>query len=108
LAPPPSAHAKTAPYSPRNPPPKSHTHPPGTGRRTHGGGALKGASLRVTATRSTDARSTDTSRLEPAEMNGGVAGLSGSLALVLLLPIGAGAPVPWPADLVMFTVGGRD
>src|SRR5262249_2584255 len=40
-------------------------------------------------------------------MNGGVAGLSGSLALVLLLPMEAGVPIPVPADLVMFTVGER-
>ena len=40
-------------------------------------------------------------------MKGGVAGLSGSLALVLLLPMEAGVPIPLPADLVMFTVGER-
>jgi membrane protein DedA with SNARE-associated domain len=40
-------------------------------------------------------------------MKGGVAALSGSLALVLLLPMEAGLPVPLPADLVMFTVGER-
>src|SRR5262245_44273558 len=40
-------------------------------------------------------------------MNGGVAGLSGSLALVLLLPMEAGVPIPVPADLVMFAVGER-
>src|SRR5262249_61443692 len=95
------------PHPPRNPNSKSHAHPPGTRATNQGRGALKGASLRVTATRSPDARSTDTSRLEPAEMNGGVAGLSGSLALVLLLPMEAGVPIPGPADLVMFTGGGR-
>jgi membrane protein DedA with SNARE-associated domain len=40
-------------------------------------------------------------------MKGSVAGLSGSLALVLLLPMEAGVPIPLPADLVMFTVGER-
>jgi membrane protein DedA with SNARE-associated domain len=40
-------------------------------------------------------------------MKGSVAGLSGSLALVLLLPMEAGVPIPVPADLVMFTVGER-
>jgi membrane protein DedA with SNARE-associated domain len=40
-------------------------------------------------------------------MKGGVAGLSGPLALVLLLPMEAGVPIPLPADLVMFTVGER-
>ena len=40
-------------------------------------------------------------------MKGAVAGLSGSLALVLLLPMEAGVPIPLPADLVMFTVGER-
>jgi membrane protein DedA with SNARE-associated domain len=40
-------------------------------------------------------------------MRGGVAGLSGPLALVLLLPMEAGVPIPLPADLVMFTVGER-
>src|SRR5207249_6375476 len=41
-------------------------------------------------------------------MKGGVAGgLSGPLALVLLLPMEAGVPIPVPADLVMFTVGER-
>jgi len=40
-------------------------------------------------------------------MKGAVAGLSGSLALVLLLPMEAGVPIPVPADLVMFTVGER-
>jgi sugar phosphate permease len=33
-----------------------------------------------------------------------VAGLSGALALVLLLPMEAGVPIPVPADLVMFQV----
>jgi membrane protein DedA with SNARE-associated domain len=40
-------------------------------------------------------------------MKGSVAGLSGPLALVLLLPMEAGVPIPVPADLVMFTVGER-
>jgi membrane protein DedA with SNARE-associated domain len=40
-------------------------------------------------------------------MKSAVAGLSGSLALVLLLPMEAGVPIPVPADLVMFTVGER-
>ena len=40
-----------------------------------------------------------------AGMGGSVAGLSGPLALVLLLPMEAGVPIPVPADLVMFTVG---
>jgi membrane protein DedA with SNARE-associated domain len=40
-------------------------------------------------------------------MKGAVAGLSGPLALVLLLPMEAGVPIPLPADLVMFTVGER-
>src|SRR5437870_5529930 len=40
-------------------------------------------------------------------MKAGVAGLSGPLALVLLLPMEAGVPIPIPADLVMFTVGER-
>ena len=40
-------------------------------------------------------------------MKGSVAGLSGPLALVLLLPMEAGLPIPLPADLVMFTVGER-
>jgi membrane protein DedA with SNARE-associated domain len=35
------------------------------------------------------------------------AGLSGPLALVLLLPMEAGVPIPVPADLVMFAVGER-
>ena len=40
-------------------------------------------------------------------MKAGVAGLSGPLALVLLLPMEAGVPIPVPADLVMFAVGER-
>ena len=40
-------------------------------------------------------------------MKGSVAGLSGPLALVLLLPMEAGVPIPLPADLVMFAVGER-
>ena len=40
-------------------------------------------------------------------MKGAVAGLSGSLALALLLPMEAGVPIPVPADLVMFAVGER-
>ena len=40
-------------------------------------------------------------------MKAGLAGLSGMLALVLLLPMEAGAPIPVPADLVMFAVGER-
>ncbi len=40
-------------------------------------------------------------------MRGSVAGLSGPLALVLLLPMEAGVPIPLPGDLVMFTVGER-
>ena len=40
-------------------------------------------------------------------MKGAAAGLSGSLALVLLLPMEAGVPIPVPADLIMFTVGER-
>jgi len=40
-------------------------------------------------------------------MKGSVAGLSGPLALVLLLPMEAGVPIPLPADLVMFGVGER-
>jgi membrane protein DedA with SNARE-associated domain len=42
-----------------------------------------------------------------AGASGGAAGLSGPLALVLLLPMEAGVPIPVPADLVMFTVGER-
>ena len=41
------------------------------------------------------------------EMKGGAAGLSGLAALVVLLPMEAGVPIPLPADLVMFTVGER-
>jgi membrane protein DedA with SNARE-associated domain len=37
----------------------------------------------------------------------GAAGVSGLAALVLLLPMEAGVPVPLPADLVMLTVGER-
>jgi membrane protein DedA with SNARE-associated domain len=40
-------------------------------------------------------------------MKAGAAGLSGWLALALLLPMEAGVPIPIPADLVMFTVGER-
>jgi membrane protein DedA with SNARE-associated domain len=40
-------------------------------------------------------------------MKAGVAGLSGTLALMLLLPMEAGVPIPVPADLVMFAVGER-
>jgi membrane protein DedA with SNARE-associated domain len=40
-------------------------------------------------------------------MKAGLAGLSGPLALVLLVPMEAGVPIPVPADLVMFTVGER-
>jgi membrane protein DedA with SNARE-associated domain len=40
-------------------------------------------------------------------MKGAAAGLSGVAALVLLLPMEAGVPIPVPADLVMFTVGER-
>lgn len=40
-------------------------------------------------------------------MRAGVAGVSGVAALVLLLPMEAGVPIPLPADLVMFTVGER-
>ena len=40
-------------------------------------------------------------------MKAGVAGLSGPLALVLLLPMEAGVPIPVPADLVTFAVGER-
>jgi membrane protein DedA with SNARE-associated domain len=42
-----------------------------------------------------------------AGMSGSAAGLNGLLALVLLLPMEAGVPIPVPADLVMFTVGER-
>jgi membrane-associated protein len=42
------------------------------------------------------------------EMKGGAAaGLSGMLALIVLLPMEAGVPIPLPADLVMLTVGER-
>jgi membrane protein DedA with SNARE-associated domain len=40
-------------------------------------------------------------------VNGGAAGLGGLAALVVLLPMEAGVPIPLPADLVMFTVGER-
>jgi membrane protein DedA with SNARE-associated domain len=40
-------------------------------------------------------------------MKGTVAGLSGPVALALLLPMEAGVPIPVPADLVMFAVGER-
>src|ERR1700761_3544658 len=40
-------------------------------------------------------------------MSTGAVGASGLTALVLLLPMEAGVPVPLPADLVMFTVGER-
>lgn len=40
-------------------------------------------------------------------MRTGAAGVSGLAALVLLLPMEAGVPIPLPADLVMFTVGER-
>ena len=42
-----------------------------------------------------------------AGASGSAAGLSGPLALVLLLPMEAGVPIPVPADLVMFAVGER-
>lgn len=38
---------------------------------------------------------------------GAAAGLSGPAALVVLLPMEAGVPIPLAADLVMFTVGER-
>jgi hypothetical protein len=41
------------------------------------------------------------------EMKGAAAGLSGMVALALLLPMEAGVPIPLPADLVMLTVGER-
>src|SRR6202043_2575555 len=41
----------------------------------------------------------------PREVKAGAAGVSGLAALVLLLPMEAGVPVPLPADLVMLTVG---
>ena len=40
-------------------------------------------------------------------MKAAAAGVSGLAALVLLLPMEAGMPVPLPADLVMLTVGER-
>jgi membrane protein DedA with SNARE-associated domain len=40
-------------------------------------------------------------------MKAAAAGLSGLVALIALLPMEAGIPVPLPADLVMFTVGER-
>jgi membrane protein DedA with SNARE-associated domain len=40
-------------------------------------------------------------------MKGAAAGLSGMVALALLLPMEAGVPIPLPADLVMITVGER-
>jgi len=40
-------------------------------------------------------------------MKGGTAGLGGLAALVVLLPMEAGVPIPLPADLVMFSVGER-
>jgi membrane protein DedA with SNARE-associated domain len=40
-------------------------------------------------------------------MRTGAAGVGGLAALVLLLPMEAGVPIPLPADLVMFTVGER-
>jgi membrane-associated protein len=40
-------------------------------------------------------------------MKAAVAGLGGLAALVLLIPMEAGVPIPVPADLVMFTVGER-
>jgi membrane protein DedA with SNARE-associated domain len=40
-------------------------------------------------------------------VKGGAAGLSGLAALVVLLPMEAGVPIPLPADLVMFSVGER-
>jgi len=40
-------------------------------------------------------------------MKGAAAGVSGLAAVVLLLPMEAGIPIPLPADLVMFTVGER-
>jgi len=44
----------------------------------------------------------------PDALKGGAAaGLSGLAALVLLLPMEAGVPIPLPADLVMFGVGER-
>ena len=40
-------------------------------------------------------------------MKAGVAGLSGTLALVLLLPMEAGVQIPVPAEMVLFAVGER-
>ena len=40
-------------------------------------------------------------------MRGAAAGLGGLTALVVLLPMEAGVPIPVPSDLVMFTVGER-
>ena len=40
-------------------------------------------------------------------MKAAAAGVSGWVALALLLPMEAGVPIPIPADLVMFTVGER-
>jgi len=40
-------------------------------------------------------------------MKAAAAGLGGVAALVLLIPMEAGVPIPLPADLVMFTVGER-
>jgi membrane protein DedA with SNARE-associated domain len=40
-------------------------------------------------------------------MKAAAAGVSGLAAMVLLLPMEAGIPIPLPADLVMFTVGER-
>src|ERR1700750_3516653 len=40
-------------------------------------------------------------------MKAGVAGVSGTLALLLLLPMEAGVPIRVPAYLVMFAVGER-
>ena len=40
-------------------------------------------------------------------MKAGAAGLSGWVALAVLLPMEAGVPIPIPADLLMFTVGER-
>jgi membrane protein DedA with SNARE-associated domain len=40
-------------------------------------------------------------------MKAGAAGLGGWAALLVLIPMEAGVPIPIPADLVMFTVGER-
>lgn len=40
-------------------------------------------------------------------MEAGAAGLGGWAALLVLIPMEAGVPIPIPADLVMFTVGER-